>query len=189
MAQTGVNRLIADYNNKRSQHAEEWHFHPDWSRTGSCSRQSPLPSYSGKRRPNSSGQRDLSLGCLGWIEIFLLTDFPSIIPTFCDYLALQREWFHLRSWKKKPFYSFLEKFAKMIFQADPEQRFTTFIKALQATRLDREITDYNSKRSQTYKVTTRTENNNLYLQLDPGLSSHPPTPPSWTSPWRSWRSW
>ena len=34
-----------------------------------------------------------------------------------------------------------------MFQADPEQRFTTFIKALQATRLDREITDYNSKRS------------------------------------------
>ena len=30
-------------------------------------------------------------------------------------------------------------------QADPEQRFTTFIKALQATRLDKEITDYNSK--------------------------------------------
>ena len=34
-----------------------------------------------------------------------------------------------------------------MLQADPEQRFTTFIKALQATRLDREITDYNSKRS------------------------------------------
>ena len=34
-----------------------------------------------------------------------------------------------------------------VLQADPEQRFTTFIKALQATRLDREITDYNSKRS------------------------------------------
>merc|ERR1719189_1655754 len=29
-------------------------------------------------------------------------------------------------------------------QADPEQRFTTFVKALQATRLDREITDYNT---------------------------------------------
>ena len=30
-------------------------------------------------------------------------------------------------------------------QADPEERFTTFVKALQATRLDKEITDYNSK--------------------------------------------
>jgi len=29
-------------------------------------------------------------------------------------------------------------------QADPEGRFTTFIKALQATRLDKEITDYNT---------------------------------------------
>ena len=35
--------------------------------------------------------------------------------------------------------------SQFLFQADPEQRFTTFIKALQATRLDREITDYNSK--------------------------------------------
>ena len=32
-----------------------------------------------------------------------------------------------------------------VSQADPEGRFTTFIKALQATRLDKEITDYNSK--------------------------------------------
>ena len=30
-------------------------------------------------------------------------------------------------------------------QADPEQRFTTFVKALQATRLDKEITDYDSE--------------------------------------------
>ena len=29
-------------------------------------------------------------------------------------------------------------------KADPEGRFTTFIKALQATRLDKEITDYNT---------------------------------------------
>ena len=32
-------------------------------------------------------------------------------------------------------------------QADPEQRFTTFVKALQATRLDKEITDYDSESS------------------------------------------
>jgi hypothetical protein len=30
-------------------------------------------------------------------------------------------------------------------QADPEGRFTTFVKALQATRIDKEITDYNSE--------------------------------------------
>ena len=30
-------------------------------------------------------------------------------------------------------------------QADPDQRFTTFVKALQATRLDKEITDYDSE--------------------------------------------
>ena len=30
-------------------------------------------------------------------------------------------------------------------RADPEKRFTTFIKALKATKLDREIKDYQSK--------------------------------------------
>ena len=42
-------------------------------------------------------------------------------------------------------YTFIVLIKKVLFQADPEQRFTTFIKALQATRLDKEITDYNSK--------------------------------------------
>ena len=31
------------------------------------------------------------------LQVNLLIDFPPIIPTFCDYLAFQREWFHLRS--------------------------------------------------------------------------------------------
>ena len=42
-------------------------------------------------------------------------------------------------------FTFIVLIQKVLFQADPEQRFTTFIKALQATRLDKEITDYNSK--------------------------------------------
>lgn len=30
-------------------------------------------------------------------------------------------------------------------KADPEQRFTTFVKALKATKLDRELSDYSSE--------------------------------------------
>jgi hypothetical protein len=30
-------------------------------------------------------------------------------------------------------------------ESDPQQRFTTFLKALRATKLDREISDYSSK--------------------------------------------
>ena len=76
-------------------------------------------------------------------QILLLKTSRDWCMWLTEFSFLQQLVMSFKLWKLVFF--LLNKFILCFSQADPEQRFTTFIKALQATRLDKEITDYNSK--------------------------------------------